>query len=200
MFLVTIWLWCQERWETGIPRWHMAPGLSHGCRMCNNALFRWSWAAPALFCCSHLCLAPWSQTQLCNRWLHKSGVLMVIVYVGVVQNLWEMVEKNGVGIPGLSNVSFRFVKGFLHPWPKQCLEAFTIRATRALLIMQRGLGGAESQGKPRTALEGLLTISWNCSVPLGKSAFVSKCLGTRAAVGNELLQWILMCAMAGKEM
>lgn len=180
MFLMTIWLWCQEGWETGIPRWQVAPGLSHGCTLCNNALLRWSWAAPASFCCSHLCFAPWSQTQLWNRWHHKSAVPMVIVYVGVVQNLWEMVARNGIGIPGLSYVSFRFVKGFLHPWPKQCLEEFTIRAIGALLIIQRGLGGAESQGKPRTALGGLLTISVELFSSPWKGSFCLKVLGHKS--------------------
>lgn len=98
-------------------------------------LYSWSWTAPASFC-SHFCLAPWSGAQLCSRTHHQCGGVMVAVYVGV-QNLQKMVARNGVGIPGLSYISFKFIKGFLHPWPKQCLEAFNIRAIRALLITGR---------------------------------------------------------------
>lgn len=74
----------------------MADGLC--CTLCGNALLRWGWTAPALLYCSHSCLALWSRAQLCHKSHHKCGVVMVIVYVSVVQNLWKMVTR--AGIPG----------------------------------------------------------------------------------------------------
>lgn len=53
---------------------------------------------------------------------------------------------------------------------------------------------------PRSGLEGLWQYLCNCSTSPAKAACVSRCLGIKAALGKELLQWILMCAVAGKEM
>lgn len=58
-----------------------------------------------------LCLAL-SPAQLCSGSHRECGVAEVIVYVRGVQSLWKMVAR--VGIPGLSYVSFKFVKGFVH--------------------------------------------------------------------------------------
>lgn len=137
MFLVTIWLWCQERWETGIQRWHVAPGLSHGCTLCNNcnnALLSWSCSAPASLCCSHFCLALWSWAAALTTGVVSPWFLCVLCCPEPVENG----SKEWIGIPGLSCVSFKFMKGFVHPWAEQCLEALNMRASRALLIIQRG--------------------------------------------------------------
>lgn len=173
MFLVTIWLWCEERWETGIQRWHVAPGLSHGCTLCNNcnhALLSWSWTAPASSCCSHFCLAPWRGAPPCSR--SHTAVVHGSCVCCAVQNLWKVVARNGAGMPGLSCVSLKFITGFVHPWAKQCSRHWASEPAGPCWWCREGWVESRAKDWPR----GTVTMSVQLLHFPAKAAFVSRCL------------------------
>lgn len=197
MFLVTIWLWCQERWESGIPRWHVAPGLSmaaHWAMMLHSAgaglhqphsvvhisaLPRGvELSSAAQVWCAHGCCVCWccpeSAENGSKEWSWNPGVILCLiqVYWGICASLTKAVPR------GISHQSHQGTADHTE-------RAGWSRKAKA------------SQG---LALRDCWQYVWSCSVSPGKAAFVSRCLGIKAALGNELLQRVLMCAMAGKEM